>query len=76
MAEPTEEMQDAQEDAQRFVDAIEKLSLEAQALNEAGLSRRALVVLLHDQTRVAKRDINLILNALPQLAEHFLDAGD
>lgn len=45
----------------RIGDAAEKLQ------RDGKLNQKAVVVLLHDATKLPKRDIELILNSLPRL---------
>jgi hypothetical protein len=40
-------------------------------INESGLKRRAIVLLLHDATGVGKKDIMSILDAAPLLVERY-----
>lgn len=47
--------------------SIVKISDAFQALKKSGLNRDAIVVLLHDRTKIARKTINDILNALEQL---------
>jgi hypothetical protein len=54
-------------------DAIRQLVTAVKKVETAGLNRRALVLLLHDASRVPKKQINDVLDALPLLAERFLD---
>jgi hypothetical protein len=73
MADPSIELTEAQVAAQEFVVAIETLSERAEAMLDAGLNRRALVLLLQDQTGgLSKRAIDSVLDALPRLAEAYL----
>lgn len=50
-----------------IADQIEQLAAAADALRTSGLTDHALVVLLHDFTGLGKRDIRLVLDALPRL---------
>ena len=47
--------------------AIVRLGEAARALHDSGLNERALIVLLHDKTKISKRDILTILNGMRQL---------
>jgi len=59
------------EAAERFVDAVGRLADAADSLLEAGLTRRAVVVLLRDKTSgVRTADIVAVLDALPHLREY------
>jgi hypothetical protein len=50
-----------------LADAIRKISDSLQALLKSGLKEKAVIVLLHDATRIAKRDIEAILAGLKNL---------
>lgn len=72
MATTTEELTEAQEAATDFANAVHLLSEAADALLTAGLTRRAIVILLRDATSgVVTRDIEEVLDALPRLAEAY-----
>lgn len=60
-------------DAVRLADAVKKIATAAEQLTDSGLSRRALVVLLADATKVSPRDINDVLNGLDSLGDLYLD---
>lgn len=69
---------DARAQAEEFVAAIESVSEAASALLESGLTQRGLVALLRDYLGAdapGKRVLNQVLDALPLLAEHYLDGG-
>jgi hypothetical protein len=53
-------------------DSIVKLAAGVQSLNGSGLTHKAIVLLLHDATKVNKRDIEKILEAAPLLAERYV----
>jgi hypothetical protein len=55
---------------------IEKLSKLFIAVKNSRLNRRAVVLLIHDMTKVGKRDIEKLLDALPDLADHYLKQDD
>lgn len=59
-----------------LADQLGKLSNAAERLMETGLSERALVVLLQDYTGLGKRDIRLVLRALPRLGPTYLELPD
>jgi hypothetical protein len=44
-------------------------------LRRTGLNRKAIVVLLHDASGVARRDIDLILDSLADLAKRYTGRG-
>lgn len=52
-------------------EAIERISGAMKTLLKSGLNRRAIVVLLHDSTRVSKRDIETVLNGLETLKKTY-----
>lgn len=54
-------------------DAIRRLVAAVDTLENSGLKRRALVLLLADMTKLSKKQINAVLDALPLLAERFLE---
>lgn len=47
--------------------AIVKISEAFDALIKSGLNRDAIVVLIHDKSKISKRDIRTVLNAMAQL---------
>jgi len=55
-----------------LVSAIHKLADNIEKINECGLTEQAIVLLLHDLTKVGKRDIVKILEAAPLLAERYI----
>lgn len=58
-------------DVEILAAAIIKLDAAAQKLTTAGLSQDAIVVLLHDLTKVGKPDIRYVLNGLSQLRKRY-----
>lgn len=58
---------DPPESKELLASAIVKISEGFDALQASGLNRDAIIVLLHDQTKLAKRDIRLILDGLKKL---------
>lgn len=54
--------------------SIVKLADGIAAMNNSGLTDRAIIVLLHDSTGVNKKEIVKILKAAPLLAERYLRA--
>lgn len=61
--------QDPEQPVEREVLAtsITKISAAFQALKTSGLNRDGILVLLHDRTRLPKKTLNDVLNALEQL---------
>ena len=53
------------------VSAIHKVSDGIDKINESGLTERAIILLLHDATKVSKSDIKKVLEAAPLLAERY-----
>jgi hypothetical protein len=62
---------DDQSPIEVIVSSIHKLADGFERINDSGLTEHALVLLLHDATRVNKRDIKKILEAAPLLAERY-----
>lgn len=52
--------------------AILSLSNSMRLLNQSRLKREAIVVLIHDRSKIGKRDIEVILNNLEQLSDDWL----
>ena len=51
--------------------AIITISESIQKLTASGLNRKAIVVLLHDSTRIGKKDIELVLDGLACLKKDY-----
>jgi hypothetical protein len=62
---------DTQEPLNVIVSSIHKVAEGFDSINGSGLSRRAIVLLLHDATEVGKRDIEAVLDAAPLLVERY-----
>jgi len=60
------------EDARRLAEAVKRIDKGMKEIAQAGLNRKALVVLLADITGVSKRDINEVLNGLEVLGREYL----
>lgn len=71
MVKPPEPPIVTQADLARIAASIREASELGKRLKQCGLSRRAILVLLHDCTGCAQRDIKLILDALPELAKFY-----
>ncbi len=54
-----------------LADAIRKVSAAAQALAGSGLNRKAVIALLHDKTKLSKKNIQLVLDNLEELAAYY-----
>ncbi len=54
-----------------IADAIIKIDSSMKEILNAGLSKRALLALLHDGTKIAKRDIELVLDGLQMLRKQY-----
>lgn len=52
--------------------SINKIADSILAMNESGLTQRAIVLLLHDATGVNKKEIVKILEAAPLLSERYI----
>lgn len=50
-----------------LAEAIVRIGDSVRKLNESGLNRKAIVLLLHDYSKVGKKDIETILDAMPRL---------
>jgi transcriptional regulator CtsR len=50
-----------------LADAIVRISEAFTKLSASGLNRDAIIILLHDHTKISKRDIKLILDSLSRL---------
>lgn len=61
------------DDARRLADSVRKIEKGMKELNEAGLNRKAIVVLLAESTGVSRRDINAVLNGLETLGSEYLE---
>jgi hypothetical protein len=47
--------------------AITRISESFAKLAESGLNREAIIILIHDRTKISKRDIRIILDSLTRL---------
>lgn len=56
-------------DYAKVAQAIQRVGELGKRLSASGLSRRAVLVLLHDATKVPIRDIKLVLDELEALAD-------
>ena len=65
---------DTEEPLSIIVSSLHKVAAGFDQINESGLSRRAIVLLLHDATRVKKGDIEQILDAAPLLVERYVSS--
>ena len=57
----------APESKEILAEAIVRIGDAFAKLQESGLNREAIVVLIQDATKISKRDINEVLNALNKL---------
>lgn len=53
-------------------EAIEKLATALKKLTDSRLREDTIVLLLHDKTKISKRDIKIILGAMDRLEEVYL----
>lgn len=60
-------------EATRLAEAVRRIDTGMKALIESGLTRKALVVLLHHSTQVTMRDINAVLDGLERLGTEYLE---
>ncbi len=58
--------------AEIIATAIAQIAEGMKALNNSRLSRRAVVVLIHDQSKISKRQIEIVLNNLTDLEADWL----
>lgn len=56
------------DDFKRVAEAIRKTSQQARAMKTAGLTRKAIIVLLADATGLPRKDIGLVLDATEALS--------
>ena len=67
---------DTEEPLSVIVSSLHKVADGFEQINESGLSRRAVVLLLHDSTRVGKKEIAAILDAAPLLVDRYTSTND
>jgi hypothetical protein len=60
------------EEAEQLVASIQSIDLATKQILSAGLTKRALVVLLKDSTGVSIAEINKVLGGLSELSKDFL----
>ena len=58
---------DPPESTEILAEAIVRISAAFDALQKSGLNRKAIVVLIQAETRIAARDINAVLDAMARL---------
>lgn len=56
-----------EEDFSRIAQAIGRISDAGRALQNSGLTRAAVLTLLHDSTKLSKRDIGIVLDEIENL---------
>jgi hypothetical protein len=71
MTNPRIVKSDPPETPEILAEAIVRIGAGFATLEKSGLNRRAIVLLLQDYTKVGKRDIELILAALPKLRGYY-----
>lgn len=59
-----------------LVAAVERVAEAAEAMQNAGCTRRMIVTLLHDSTKVPKRQIEAVLQGIDTLADTFLETEE
>lgn len=57
---------------EQIANNIEKAANFGEAIKNSALKAETIVILLHEATRVSKKDIRLILKALPELKKEYL----
>lgn len=62
------------DDYERIAAGIRAIGDVGKKLSATGLNRNATILIIHDATKVPKRDIKLILDALPNLPRWYLTA--
>lgn len=67
MTQTQENIKTAQETVASLADEIEKLCEAAHELSNSGLTDETIVLLLHDHSKVGKRDIKAVLHSLKNL---------
>lgn len=67
---------DTEEPLEVIVSSIHKLAEGFDKITNSGLTEYTLVLLLHDATKVNKKDIRKILEAAPLLAERYTRSPD
>lgn len=55
-----------------LAEAIVRLGESVKKLEQSGFNKRAIVVLLQDMTKIPRRDIAAILDAIPRLKSWYL----
>ena len=65
-----EQKQDINDEVADIAEAIVKVAEVGEVIQQGRLKQKAVVLLLHDITKVRKTDITYILNALPHLKEY------
>ena len=59
-----------------IADAVIKVADGLEAINRSRLSRRAVVLLLQDATKLGRRDIEAMLDAGPLLKDYYIKLAD
>ncbi len=59
--------EDKPEPTEILAEAVIRISENLEALQNSGLNQRAIVALVYDYTKIAKRDIELVLESLAKL---------
>ena len=57
---------------EQMADMVEELQAGAKRMMEAGLNRRAVLLLLSDASGLCMRDVDLVLNGMESLKKRFL----
>lgn len=65
-----DEKQDIHDEVADIAEAIVRVAEVGEVIQQGRLKQKAVVLLLHDITKVRKTDITYILNALPHLKDY------
>lgn len=57
---------------EELASSLRRLVTGLEQIETAGLTRRTIVLLLHDATGIGKRDIEVLLDSIPKLADRYL----
>ena len=55
-----------------MAEAIERISRSMRYINQSRVSRKMIVALIHDNSKLGKRDIEIVLNNLDALEKNYL----
>lgn len=72
MITPTTPTPVGPDEIRAMADGINKIQTAMKALLKSGLTENALVILLHHSTKVAQRDIRLVMAGLAKFGDEYL----